>query len=114
MKHIQTIQNPCVKAGANTGCGECQASCQSACKQAAPLPTSPAKKRKSNFFGEDGRAKCPPGVYPTKAGFLFYTGGFLSLIHAFTFQNPISDTTDICCWTWKAEPFIYWMKPHFL
>ena len=32
MKHIVTIEKPCINASANTGCGECQASCQSACK----------------------------------------------------------------------------------
>lgn len=32
MKHIKTIQQPCINASAHTGCGECQASCQSACK----------------------------------------------------------------------------------
>ena len=32
MKHIETIQKPCMKNGEHTGCGECQASCQSACK----------------------------------------------------------------------------------
>ncbi len=32
MKHMQTIQKPCIKTGKNTACGECQASCQSACK----------------------------------------------------------------------------------
>ena len=33
MKHIETIQKPCLKNSlAHGGCGECQASCQSACK----------------------------------------------------------------------------------
>ena len=33
MKHIETIQNPCLKQSLmHGGCGECQASCQSACK----------------------------------------------------------------------------------
>lgn len=33
MKHIDTIQNPCLKESlCHGGCGECQASCQSACK----------------------------------------------------------------------------------
>lgn len=32
MKHVQTIQQPCIKTGSHTACGECQASCQSACK----------------------------------------------------------------------------------
>ena len=32
MKHISTIQKPCIKTGSHTACGECQASCQSACK----------------------------------------------------------------------------------
>ena len=33
MKHIETIQKPCLKNSlAHGGCGECQASCQSSCK----------------------------------------------------------------------------------
>ena len=33
MKHIDTIQKPCLKDSlVHGGCGECQASCQSACK----------------------------------------------------------------------------------
>lgn len=32
MKHIQTIQKPCLQQNAAKGCGECQTSCQSACK----------------------------------------------------------------------------------
>ena len=33
MKHIETIQNPCLKESlCHGGCGECQASCQSASK----------------------------------------------------------------------------------
>ncbi len=32
MKHMQTIQKPCIKSGSNTACGECQASCSPACK----------------------------------------------------------------------------------
>lgn len=33
MKHIETVQKPCLKESlCYGGCGECQASCQSACK----------------------------------------------------------------------------------
>ena len=32
MKHIKTVQQPCIKTDASTGCGECQASGQAACK----------------------------------------------------------------------------------
>ncbi len=33
MKHVRTIQKPCLRESAqHGGCGECQASCQSACK----------------------------------------------------------------------------------
>ena len=32
MKHIVTVQKPCIRSDKNTACGECQASCQSACK----------------------------------------------------------------------------------
>lgn len=33
MKHIKTVNKPSMQASLKTGgCGECQASCQSACK----------------------------------------------------------------------------------
>ena len=32
MKHIQTVQKPCLAQSAKTGgCGECQASCKTSC-----------------------------------------------------------------------------------
>ena len=32
MRHIQTVAGANIRKGAHTGCGECQTSCQSACK----------------------------------------------------------------------------------
>lgn len=47
MKHIKTIQKPCINAKAGSGCGECQASCQSACKTSCTVANqSCAKKEK--------------------------------------------------------------------
>ncbi|HAX40723.1 MAG TPA: six-cysteine peptide SCIFF [Clostridiales bacterium] len=44
MKHIQTIQKPCIKAGSDTACGECQASCQSACKTSCTVANQKCAK----------------------------------------------------------------------
>lgn len=44
MKHIATIQQPCIKAGKNTACGECQASCQSACKTSCTVANQKCAK----------------------------------------------------------------------
>ena len=45
MKHIQTIQKPCLARSAKTGgCGECQASCQSACKTSCTVANQSCKK----------------------------------------------------------------------
>ena len=51
MKHIETIQKPCLKNSlAHGGCGECQASCQSACK------TTCANKENSDVLaGNEGK-----------------------------------------------------------
>jgi len=46
MKHIQTLQKPCLKASAKTGgCGECQASCQSACKTSCTVANQSCQKK---------------------------------------------------------------------
>ena len=44
MKHIETVQKPCIKAGNNTACGECQASCQSACKTSCTVANQKCAK----------------------------------------------------------------------
>ncbi|MEE0680847.1 MAG: six-cysteine ranthipeptide SCIFF [Candidatus Gastranaerophilaceae bacterium] len=46
MKHIKTIQTPCIKTGEHTGCGECQASCQSACKTSCTVANQTCRKEK--------------------------------------------------------------------
>ena len=50
MKHIQTLETrDMAKSLLNGGCGECQTSCQSACKTSSALPTSLARRPTSNF-----------------------------------------------------------------
>ena len=44
MKHIKTVQQPCIKTDASTGCGECQASCQSACKTSCTVANQKCRK----------------------------------------------------------------------
>ena len=44
MKHIKTIQKPCMNATSNSGCGECQASCQSACKTSCTVANQRCKR----------------------------------------------------------------------
>ena len=44
MKHIQTIQKPCIKADAHSACGECQASCQSVCKTSCTVANQKCAK----------------------------------------------------------------------
>lgn len=44
MKHISTIQKPCINAREGSGCGECQASCQSACKTSCTVANQKCKK----------------------------------------------------------------------
>ena len=49
MTHIKTLTSATLKqTAAHGGCGECQTSCQSACKLLAPLQTRSAS-RASNF-----------------------------------------------------------------
>ena len=31
MKHFETVQQPCIKAGAHTACGDCQSACKTSC-----------------------------------------------------------------------------------
>ncbi|MBQ8200224.1 MAG: six-cysteine ranthipeptide SCIFF [Clostridia bacterium] len=53
MKHIETIQKPCLKDSlVHGGCGECQASCQSACKTSCTVANqSCANKENSAVLG---------------------------------------------------------------
>ncbi len=44
MKHIETIQKPCINTKSNSGCGECQASCQSACKTSCTVANQKCKR----------------------------------------------------------------------
>ncbi|MCE5235732.1 MAG: six-cysteine ranthipeptide SCIFF [Clostridiaceae bacterium] len=46
MKHIKTIEKPCMNVSANSGCGECQASCQSACKTSCTVANQTCKNEK--------------------------------------------------------------------
>ena len=57
MKHIDTIQKPCLQASLqHGGCGECQASCQSACKTSCTVANqSCANKENSAVAGQDGK-----------------------------------------------------------
>ena len=56
MKHIETIQKPCLKNSlAHGGCGECQASCQSACKTSCTVANqSCANKENSDVLAGNG------------------------------------------------------------
>ena len=55
MKHIETIQNPCLRNSlVHGGCGECQASCQSACKTSCTVANqSCANKENSDVLGNN-------------------------------------------------------------
>ena len=47
MKHIETIQSPCLKQSlTHGGCGECQASCQSACKTSCTVANQSCQQKK--------------------------------------------------------------------
>ncbi len=47
MKHILTVQKPCIsKTAAHAGCGNCQASCQSACKTSCTVANQSCKNEK--------------------------------------------------------------------
>ena len=56
MKHIETIQNPCLKQSlVHGGCGECQASCQSVCKTSCTVANqSCANKENNAVLGGNG------------------------------------------------------------
>ena len=45
MKHVKTVQKPCIRSGGNTACGECQASCQSACKTSCTVANQKCAKK---------------------------------------------------------------------
>lgn len=44
MKHIKTLNTPCMNNNPGTGCGECQASCQSACKTSCTIANQTCKQ----------------------------------------------------------------------
>lgn len=46
MKHIKTIQKPCINNKPTSGCGECQASCQSACKTSCTVANQKCQQEK--------------------------------------------------------------------
>lgn len=46
MKHITTVQKPCLQNTKDKGCGECQASCQSACKTSCTIANQTCDKQK--------------------------------------------------------------------
>lgn len=52
MKHIQTIQKPCLQVSREGmrqgGCGECQASCQSACKTSCTVANQSCQQKNQN------------------------------------------------------------------
>ena len=51
MKHIETIQNPCLKQTLmHGGCGECQASCQSACKTSCTVANQSCQNKGEKVF----------------------------------------------------------------
>ena len=56
MKHIETIQNPCLRNSlVHCGCGECEASCQSACKTSCTVANqSCANKENSAVLADNG------------------------------------------------------------
>ena len=50
MKHIDTIQKPCLKDSlVHGGCGECQASCQSACKTSCTVANQSCANKEPQF-----------------------------------------------------------------
>ena len=58
MKHIETIQNPCLKQSLmHGGCGECQASCQSACKTSCTVANQSCANKENNavLAGYEGK-----------------------------------------------------------
>ena len=58
MKHIKTIQAPCLKKSlAHGGCGECQSSCQSACKTSCTVANQSCQNKENNVVlaGNEGK-----------------------------------------------------------
>lgn len=58
MKHIKTIQAPCLKQSlAHGGCGECQSSCQSACKTSCTVANQSCANKENNLVlaGREGK-----------------------------------------------------------
>jgi len=46
MKHIKTLNAPCLKESAgHGGCGECRTSCQSACKTSCTVANQECEKK---------------------------------------------------------------------
>ena len=57
MKHIETIQKPCLKDSlVHGGCGECQASCQSACKTSCTVANQSCANKENSavLAGNEG------------------------------------------------------------
>ena len=58
MERIKTLETrDLCESAKNGGCGECQTSCQSACKTAAVLQISSAKRLTSNSVGISGAVR---------------------------------------------------------
>ena len=60
MKHIETIQKPCLKDSlVHGGCGECQASCQSACKTSCTVANQSCANKENNavLAGNEGKVR---------------------------------------------------------
>ena len=60
MKHIETIQSPCLKESlVHGGCGECQASSQSACKTSCTVANQSCanKENKDILNGNEGKVR---------------------------------------------------------
>ena len=56
MKHITTVQTPCIRAGKDSACGECQASCQSACKTSCTVANQSCQNKDQKVLaGRDGK-----------------------------------------------------------
>lgn len=75
MKHIETIQKPCLKNSlAHGGCGECQASCQSACKTSCTVANQSCANKETATCSRATRASstvCTTGSNDTLSRFVW-------------------------------------------
>lgn len=57
MRRVQTIANPKLRCTVHTGgCGECRASCQSACKTSCTVGNQSCEKQaQSDLIGREGK-----------------------------------------------------------